>query len=186
MTTTQPPENRQATIERGTGISWDDWLTFFEPIKDQGHAELALAAAAHIQAHGTCTQPHWWAQGVVIDWEITQGHRIPGQRSDGTFGASVSKTLPGDMDTLLDAWVSFIGTTPTLNGESLTGDPRISSTEKWRYWRASLTDGTEITVSFQTKKLQPDHPPKGLSPLTALNSPAQNSSAPPKPGGKPN
>lgn len=84
MTTTQPPENRQATIERGTGISWD-------------------------------------------------------------------------------AWGSFIGTTPTIDGESLTGDPRISSTEKWRYWRASLTDGTEITASFQTKKLQPDHPPKASS-----------------------
>lgn len=28
MTTTQPPESRQATIERGTGISWDAWGSF--------------------------------------------------------------------------------------------------------------------------------------------------------------
>lgn len=83
MTTTQPPENRQATIERGTGISWD-------------------------------------------------------------------------------AWGSFIGTTPTINGESLTCDPRISSTEKWRYWCASLTDGTEITASFQTKKTPAGSSTKGI------------------------
>ena len=63
MTTTQPPENRQATIERGTGISWD-------------------------------------------------------------------------------AWGSFIGTTPTINGQSLTGDPRISS--------------------FQTKKTPAGSPTKGI------------------------
>lgn len=40
----------------------------------------------------------WWAQGVAIRYEQERGIRIPGQQSDGTFAATVSKTLHGDLE----------------------------------------------------------------------------------------
>jgi len=35
----------------------------------------------------------WWAQGVTVGYEQARGIRQPGQRQDGTFEASVSRTV---------------------------------------------------------------------------------------------
>jgi hypothetical protein len=31
------------------------------------------------------------------------------------------------------------------------GEPAVSRTEKWRYWRVSLADGTRVTVTIGEK-----------------------------------
>ena len=39
----------------------------------------------------------WWPQGITVAYEQARGIRRPGQRQDGTFEASVSRTV--DLDT---------------------------------------------------------------------------------------
>ncbi|KAE8764943.1 hypothetical protein [Georgenia thermotolerans] len=43
----------------------------------------------------------WWAQGVTVGYEQSRGLRAPGQRPDGTYETTVTKTLRA---TLAQAW----------------------------------------------------------------------------------
>jgi len=38
-----------------------------------------------------------------------------------------------------------------LNSIPLTGKPAISKSEKWRYWRVNLQDGSRVTITAGTK-----------------------------------
>lgn len=38
----------------------------------------------------------WWAQGITVDFEQACKGRLPGQRADGTFSVSITRTMPGD------------------------------------------------------------------------------------------
>ncbi len=85
----------------------------------------------------------WWAQSVTVDYEYARGKRSHGQRSDGSFETSVSKSLrltPDEIWPLIDdderrrAWLDcefeVRGRTP---GKSL---------------RMQAADGSRITIAL--------------------------------------
>ena len=37
------------------------------------------------------------------------------------------------------------------------GEPRVSSTEKWRYWRIALVDGSAVNVDISSNKIAVQH-----------------------------
>lgn len=45
----------------------------------------------------------WWAQSVTVAYEQARGLRAPGQRADGTFEVSASRTVPGTLDAVFAA-----------------------------------------------------------------------------------
>lgn len=45
---------------------------------------------------------------------------------------------------MLARWVALVGDVRTFNGSELAAEPSVSATEKFRYWRAKLTDGTAV------------------------------------------
>lgn len=141
---------RKKSIQTGSGIDWESWLAFFEPHKDLDHTALAQLALAHITTSGQSSSPEWWAQGVTVAYEQHIGRRGIGQRCDGSFSATVSKTLAGDMDEVLEALIT-VGARHT----SFTGvpgeNPRTSQTEKWRYWRVDLADESKVTINVSNK-----------------------------------
>ncbi|MGE0729873.1 MAG: hypothetical protein AB7O92_21995 [Acidimicrobiia bacterium] len=84
------PELDDATVRAATGRDWDEWCDLLDrwPGRDTGHA----AIAAHLLAeHGIDS---WWAQSVTVGYERITGRRLPYQRSDGTFTATRSRTVP--------------------------------------------------------------------------------------------
>ena len=142
-----------AALESGTGISWDAWVTFLDAsnARDLDHTQMAKLALDHMLDAGDSTSPEWWAQGVAVAYEQHIGRRVPGQRSEGDFSVAVSKTMPGDMDAVLLRWARAHEGLRELDGVPMRSEPSTSETEKWRYWRVSLEDGSTISVNIQTK-----------------------------------
>lgn len=131
-------------IEKGTGKPWDDWLELFASIGAENLDHKAIAVQASEQGIS-----FWWAQAVTIAYEQHIGRRLPGQNCSGTFATSSSKTLVGDLDSGLKAWVDHMAAYPDLSG--LTYESSTSATDKWRYWRANLSDGTKASVTIYEK-----------------------------------
>lgn len=142
-------DTRIASLESGSGISWPQWLEFLEPHQDLDHTEMARVVLDRILTHGDSSSPEWWAQGVTVAYEQHIGRRGVGQRCDGSFSVSVSKTVPCEMDEALRAVQAC--EKHEYAGVPVDGEPRTSSTEKWRYWRATLADGSKVTINIQHK-----------------------------------
>jgi len=133
-------------IEKGTGKPWSEWLKFLDGInaKDLTHKEIA----EKVREHGS---DGWWAQGITVAYEQHIGRRVPGQDSSGEFSVSVTKTMNGNMDTALEAWIRLAGDRSEFNDVSVAEPGEISKTDKWRYWRATLSDDTRVLVTTTDK-----------------------------------
>lgn len=100
------------------------------------------------------TQPglsDWWAQSLAVKFEQKIGRRQPGQDCSGLFKFSVNKTLPGQIDDVLAMWLKAVAGATGFNTVPVQGAPRISQSEKWRYWRCELADGSRLVVNIQQK-----------------------------------
>ncbi|WP_295625066.1 hypothetical protein [uncultured Corynebacterium sp.] len=154
-----------------TGRSGDEWVVWLDDrgARDLPHPDIAALAVAEIRAAdgtlgdgSTSSNPEWWAQGVAVHYERAIGRRAVGQRGDGAWSAAVSKTLPGDMDHVRDAFAVHVdailadrgGLHPDADDDPVPaeGEPRTSDTDKWRYWRCPMADGSRVAVDVQTKK----------------------------------
>ena len=140
-----------AGIEKSTGIVWDEWVRLLDAAgaATLTHAEIAELSQRNMPEH--VTNSGWWAQGVAVAYEHHKGLRAPGQASDGKFSASVSKTFPGDKDAAIARWMEVVAGAEEFDEVAVEEDPTTSSTEKWRYWRAKLADGTRIAVTVSDK-----------------------------------
>lgn len=113
------------------------------------HRELAAVAA---ELFTGVDNPDWWAQGAAIAYEQQIGRRLPGQRADGSFAVTVSKTLPGDPDGALAVFEALMAGRSALGAVPFAEAPATSRTEKWRYWRVPLADGTRGAVTIGTRR----------------------------------
>ena len=135
----------EQAIEKATGSSWAVWLERLEKIgaKDMSHKEIARK----LSDWGV---PGWWAQMLTVSYEQHIGRRVPGQTCDGDFAAAVSKTLPGTLDEALGWWLKKVKGKSEFHDVTIE-KTSVSKTEKWRYWRAKLADGTLVSIHISTK-----------------------------------
>ncbi len=148
-------ERKIKALETGSGISWKDWLEFLRPHQKLSHTDMARLALGEIIRVGQSNSPEWWAQSVTIAYELHIGRRQPGQQSSGTFSVTVSKTILAERDNALAMWIDAVGPRKAFDGIQIVGNPRISGTEKWSYWRCDLEDNSKISVNI-TDKNTPD------------------------------
>ncbi len=148
-----------ASVERNTGIGQEEWLTYFEPHRSLDHTALAKLALARIVESHEAGNPalanrslQWWAQGVTALYEQHIGRRQEGQRCDGAYGASASKTVPGSMDEVADRWALFVQERLSeVEGIAWASEPRCTATDKWRYWRCELENGAPVSVNISAR-----------------------------------
>ncbi|MGH1565830.1 hypothetical protein [Mumia sp. DW29H23] len=83
----------EESLVEATGASYAQW---FAKVDDAG----AIAADGTSWPHGRIAAflveegvAGWWAQHLTVVYEQERGIRAPGQRADGTFSASVSRTV---------------------------------------------------------------------------------------------
>lgn len=142
---------RVGSVERGTGRPWETWLTFLD---DLGAAELdhsAIAAAVLRELDGIVDSAAWWAQSVTVTYERHIGRRLPGQRADGTFQTSVSRSSGLPMTELMDRWAAFTTRDDEVRG-LVVGEAKVGGTERRLTWRARAVDGTRVVVTSEPKK----------------------------------
>jgi hypothetical protein len=138
-------------IERATKRTWDEWMAYLDGLnaRDLPHADIAARAFDLID--GEVENAGWWAQSVAVTYEQAIGRRIPGQRSDGTFEMSVSKATPVGMHDLMEQWTAFAGSDQAVV-DLITGEPRVSGTDKRITWRTKARDGSSIIVTSEPKR----------------------------------
>ena len=138
-------------IERATNRSWDEWIQFMDSIdaRSLNHHEIATKVLEELD--GKIDNIGWWAQSVTVAYEQYIGRRIPGQRPDGTFQTSVSKSTKLGMKLLMNKWVDFAAKDQDVL-DLIAGDVRVSGTENRITWRTKADDASSITVISEPKK----------------------------------
>jgi hypothetical protein len=166
--------SRIGPVERATHRSWDEWLAFMDGIGAAGLDHKAIALRVFDELDGTGIEPlGWWTQAVTVAYEQYIGRRIPGQRPDGTFQMSVSRSTGLGMRELMDAWVAFAEKDAPVAG-LVAGEVKVSGTDRRITWRTKAADGSQIIVTSEPKK-------NGTASLVAaqlgLHTPEQNDDA---------
>ena len=129
-----------------TGRDWAGWRAFLdgESAADMPHADIAKML-------GAIGVKPWWRQMVTVGYERMIGRREIGQTCAGSFAANASKTLSGEKDEALARWLELVEGRVEFAGALVTGEPRITRSEKWRYWRIGLDNGSRATLGFSGK-----------------------------------
>src|SRR5690606_33966373 len=81
-----------------------------------------------------------------------------GQSCMGEYAASASRTLQGELDEVARDWDAFAD---RERREQLgLGEGRASSTERWRYWRADVDGGSQVSVNMSAKPVPAGSAPR--------------------------
>ena len=77
-----------ASVHKGSGKSWAEWVALLDNAcaAEKSHGEIA----SFVSSLGT---PAWWSQMVTVGYERIRGLRTKGQRRDGGYEASKSRTF---------------------------------------------------------------------------------------------
>ena len=139
-----------ASVIKATGKAWTEWFAILDEHEARSlpHKEIARLLR---EDHGVAS---WWSQSVTVEYEKRIGRREPGQRQSGEYTATVSRRFPGTMDEALDRWLVLLpagSDARAFDGLPFAEEPSISRTEKWRYWRVRLADGSKVTVYISAK-----------------------------------
>ncbi|GAB3653809.1 hypothetical protein [Glycomyces tarimensis] len=132
----------QALIE-GTGVDWKTWLALLDD-RDATSLDHAAIADLLVKEFGV---DGWWAQSITVGYEQERGLREPGQRADGTYSATASKTVPVDTATAFE-WVAD-DERRSLWLDDLVLTQRSAAPPKSVRFDAS--DGTRVLVDLAVK-----------------------------------
>ena len=143
--------SRIEAIERATDRSWDDWLAWMATIGAERLSHHEIASAVITELDGKVDNLGWWAQATAVAYEQYVGRRVPGQRPDGSFQTSVSRSTSLGMEALIQAWTDFAAADQDVL-DRITGDVRVSGTANRITWRAKGRDGTALMVISEPKK----------------------------------
>jgi hypothetical protein len=134
------------TIEKATGTPWKTWIDRLNTMGacDLPHKAIAAKLVNDYQVAG------WWAQALTVRYEQLIGRRQQGQSNNGDFSISVTKTIPGTVIEAFDWWLKKVQTQTAFNGIAIISSS-TTETEKWRYYRAALQDGSRVVVGVYAK-----------------------------------
>ena len=135
--------NEEAVLEN-TDRSWDEWFKLLDKwgANDKKHPEIVRWLLEEHEIDG------WWAQSVTTAYEQERGMRAPGQRADGTYSVSASKTVDVSVKKLFDAFKNKDVREKWLGDYKInirTTRPGTSLTGTWE------EGSTRLTISFQEK-----------------------------------
>jgi hypothetical protein len=130
-------------LEAKTGCSWEKWVYALDR---RGAAELSHREIAEL-LHTKYKVGDWWAQMVAVGYERIKGLRARGQRRNGTYETSKSRTFSVPVATLFDAWLDPSMRKRWMNGEKI----RVRTATAPKSMRIDWTDKSIIAVGFVAK-----------------------------------
>ena len=130
-------------IQSNTGHTWEEWVRLLDA---DGAAEMAHPEIAKL-VRDKYAVPAWWTQAVTVGYERIKGLRARGQRRDGTYEASKSRTFNVPVSVLYDAWAD-----PAIRRRWLDAtDVQVRTATRPRSMRIRWTDGSALAISFTAK-----------------------------------
>lgn len=132
-----------STIKKNTGRAWAEWVEILDGhgAPTMPHGEIASIVHTRYDVSG------WWSQSVTVGYERIKGLRARGQRRDGSYEASKSRTFNVAVDILFDAWAD------AKKRRRWLPDPgvKIRTATASKSMRIAWSDGTIVAVGFYPK-----------------------------------
>jgi hypothetical protein len=132
-----------AIIKERTGCTWERWVKALDHA--QAYTWTHREIAKHV--HEKYKVPGWWAQSVTVGYERIKGLRAVGQRRDGSFEATKSRTFSVPLVRLYRAFHDARTRAQWLPGVDLT--VRTATRGKWM--RITWPDRTSVAVGFASR-----------------------------------
>jgi uncharacterized protein YndB with AHSA1/START domain len=137
------PVTSDEAIKRQTGYSWDAWVGMLDAEGAAAMAHRDIARLVH-QKYGVAD---WWSQAVTVGYERLKGRREPGQRLNGAYEVSKSKTFNVPVAALFDAFADNSTRRRWLDGINAT----IRTATAPKSMRLQWPDGTIVALWFAGK-----------------------------------
>jgi hypothetical protein len=130
-------------VRAKTGCTWARWVRALDRIgaMDMPHREIAR----HV--HETFKIDGWWAQTVTVGYERIRGLRERGQRRDGSYEATKSRTSPVPIEDLFEAFAAAKTRARWLPDVPL----KVRKATANRSMRITWPDGTSVECWFTAK-----------------------------------
>ncbi len=152
MTTRSHAEQiSEERLRAATGRTREEWYALLDEAgaREWDHTHIARWLGGEHDVDG------WWAQGVTVGYEQSRGLRAPGQRPDGTFETSVTKTVHA---TLTQAWPYLAD--DDLRTEWLDVDWPVMGLTEPRTARFRGDDGSRVLIALSELPPARDGRPK--------------------------
>ena len=131
------------SIKEKTGRTWNAWV---RTLDGHGAEKMAHGKIAAI-VNGEYGVDGWWSQTVTVGYERIKGLRARGQRRDGSYEASKSRTFSVPVETLFDAWAN-----PSIRRRWLTGvTVKVRTATPHKSMRLGWSDSSIVAVGFTPK-----------------------------------
>lgn len=129
-------------VKQHTGCTWDRWVRALDHhgAVEMAHREIVTLVSTKYKV------PDWWSQMVTVGYERIKGLRARGQRRDGSYEATKSRTFAVPVATLFDAWANAHRRKAWLD-ERVT----IRTATVPKSMRIGWSDGSTIAVGFYAK-----------------------------------
>jgi hypothetical protein len=129
-----------AMLKAKTGCTWERWVKALD--RAQAYAWPHREIAEYV--HEKYKVPGWWAQTVTVGYERIKGLRAIGQRRDGSFEATKSKTFAVPLARLYGAFHDSRTRARWLPGVDLT----VRTATRGKSMRITWPDRTSVDVGF--------------------------------------
>jgi len=133
-----------AALKAKTGCPWERWVKALDRV--QAHTWPHRRIAEYV--HEKYKVPGWWSQTVTVGYERIKGLRAIGQRRDGGFEATKSKTFAVSLSRLYRAWSDAGTRARWLPGVDLT----IRTATRHKSMRITWPDKTSVQVGFAARR----------------------------------
>jgi hypothetical protein len=132
-----------AVIKAKTGCTWERWVKSLDQFgaEKMSHRDIAAMVNEKWKVDG------WWSQTVTVGYERIKGLRERGQRRDGTYEASKSRTFNVPVTTLYDAWANARKRKRWLDGANV----KVRTATAPKSMRLGWSDATIVAVGFIAK-----------------------------------
>lgn len=132
-----------ATIKAKTGCTWERWVKSLDHhgAEQMSHRDIAALVNQKYKIDG------WWSQTVTVGYERIKGLRARGQRRDGSYEATKSRTFNVPVTTLFEAWADALLRNRWLDDSRV----KVRTATAPKSIRLGLADGSIIAVGFLAK-----------------------------------
>lgn len=130
-------------VKAKTGRTWRGWVTALDKhgAARMAHRDIAVLVSREFGVGD------WWTQTVTVGYERIKGLREHGQRRDGTYEASKSRTFSVPVATLFDAWADARVRRRWLPDDGV----KVRTATAPKSMRLGLADGSIVAIGFYAK-----------------------------------
>ena len=130
-------------ISAKTGHTWQEWLRVLDADGAAAMRHRDIATLVH-EKHEV---GDWWAQTVTVGYERMKGLRERGQRLNGLYETTKSKTFNVPVNVLFDAWADEAVRRRWLDGSKAV----VRTATRPKSMRLQWPDGTIVALWFTAR-----------------------------------